>query len=311
MKRKFVILIMIGLSLIFMLTSCETSPDEPPAGTSDASVESTSPAEDSAKSDIAEETPAHAGFSAKGAVKIEDIDWSVEESLMDGERFISFGYTNNSPYTILDLEIRFKQKEGLTADDLAAFDELKADRDWTDEDVAEIYIEAANHKCAFPGYNVADYPCNINGTGTWVQSMSQYELMEPDMATICLIGDDGKGYVEYYDFKSQVYGESSQGGIDLHQWSDSELAQFLPKAESVAVQVDRDDGEIFYFTAYGSSIEHFASYVEEVKKIGFTRVDYEDNDTYRALNDDGIQAVITFDYRRNTLEGYVKGLDNE
>ena len=131
------------------------------------------------------------------------------------------------------------------------------------------------------------------------------------MATICLIGDDGKGYVEYYDFKSNIYGESSQGGIDLHQWSDSELAQLLPKAESVAVQVDRDDEEIFYFTAYGSSAESFTAYVEEVKKKGFTMVDYEGPDTYRATNGNGVKAVITFDSMRNELEGYVEIEDKE
>lgn len=295
----------IGLSFMFILTSCRTGSDGQSSSPTDVPAESAPPASVSAGPDNADKTPA-AGFSAKGAVKIEEIDWSVEESLVDGERFISFGYTNNSPYTILDLEIRFEQRENLSAEDLAAFDELKAERDWSDEDVARIHIEGANHKCAFPGDTVSGYPCNINGTGTWVQSMAQYELMEPDMATICLIGDDGKGYVEYYDFKSRIYGESSQGGIDLHQWSDSELAQLLPKVESVAVQVDRDDEEIFYFTAYGSSVESFTEYVEEVKKKGFTAVDYEGPDTYRATNGDGVQAAITFDSMRNELEGYVK-----
>lgn len=309
MKRRLS-LFAIGLSFMFILTSCRTSSDGQSDSPTDVPAERAPPANVSSEPDNAYETPA-AGFSAKGAVKIEEIDWSVEESLVDGECFISFGYTNNSPYTILDLEIRFEQRENLTAEDLAAFDELKAEREWSDEDVARIHIEGANHKCAFPGDTVSGYPCNINGTGTWVQSMAQYELMEPDMATICLIGDDGKGYVEYYDFKSNIYGESSQGGIDLHQWSDSELAQLLPKAESVAVQVDRDDEEVFYFTAYGSSVESFTAYVEEVKKKGFTVVDYEGPDTYRATDGNGIQAVITFDSMRNELEGYVKIQDKK
>ena len=32
-------------------------------------------------------------FSAKDAIKIEDIDWNVTENVMDGERFVSFNYT--------------------------------------------------------------------------------------------------------------------------------------------------------------------------------------------------------------------------
>lgn len=39
-------------------------------------------------------------FSAKDAIKIEDIDWNVTENVMAGERFVSFNYTNNSKYTL-------------------------------------------------------------------------------------------------------------------------------------------------------------------------------------------------------------------
>ena len=49
-------------------------------------------------------------FSTKDAIKIEDIEWNVTESVMDGERFVSFNYTNNSKYTILDVEMKFVQK---------------------------------------------------------------------------------------------------------------------------------------------------------------------------------------------------------
>lgn len=301
----------IGLSLIFMITGCTTGSGGQSSSQPDASAESTPPSSVSTESNDGDTVSVSSGFSAKDAVKIEDLDWLVEESLIDGEKFVSFGYTNNSPYTILDFEIRFELRDDLTAEDLAPFDELKAEREWSDEDVAEIFIKGTNHKCTFPGDTVSGYPCNINGTGTNVQAMAQYELMEPKMATICLIGDDGKGYVEYYDFESQLYGESSQGGVDLHQWSDSELAKLLPKAESVAVNVDRDDGKVFYFTAYGSSIESFKAYVEEVKKMGFTEVDYEGPDTYRATNSDGIKAEITFNSMENTLEGYTKAIQNE
>ena len=52
-------------------------------------------------------------------------------------------------------------------------------------------------------------------------------------------------------------------------------------------------------------------YVEEVKKKGFTMVDYEGPDTYRATNGNGVKAVITFDSMRNELEGYVEIEDKE
>mgnify|MGYP005610703415 FL=1 len=30
-------------------------------------------------------------------IKIEDIDWNVDEGIVDGERFVLMEYTNNSP----------------------------------------------------------------------------------------------------------------------------------------------------------------------------------------------------------------------
>ena len=87
-------------------------------------------------------------FSAKDAIKIEDIDWNVTESVMDGERFVSFNYTNNSKFTILDIEMEFVQKSNVTKEQLSVFDELKEEREWTDEEISDIYILGYNRKGA-------------------------------------------------------------------------------------------------------------------------------------------------------------------
>lgn len=245
-------------------------------------------------------------FSAKDAIKIEDIDWNVTESVMDGERYLSFNYTNNSDYTILDIEMEFTQKSDVTAEQLSVFDELKAEREWTDEEVADIYILGYNRKCAEPGETVSDSPCCINGTYTIVETIEQYEIMEPDMATIAFIGKDGKGYAVYYDFKTQTYGESSQGGQDLQEWSDSEISKLLPKAEAPAINVSSDDEDCFYFYAYGVSRETFEKYVEAVKSNGFTEVGFESSTSYRATNADGIEAHITYTTVEEKMTGCVE-----
>ena len=247
-----------------------------------------------------------ASFSAKNAIKIEDIDWGVTESVLDGERFISFNYTNNSQYTILDVEMEFTQKEGTTVEQLAVFDKLKEEQEWTDEEVEEIYIKAYNRKCADPGETVTDSPCLINGTYTLVENMEQYEIMEPSMVTIAFIGPDEKGYAIYYDFKTQSYGESSSGAQDLHQWSDSEISSLLPKAEYKAVMVSTDDDDRFFFYAYGVSREEFEAYVESVKSKGFTDVGFDGNNSYRATNEDGIEANITYSAVEETMTGCVE-----
>ena len=245
-------------------------------------------------------------FSAKDAIKIEDIDWVVKESVLDGERFISFNYTNNSQYTILDVEMEFVQKEGTTAEQLKVFDKLKEDREWTDEEVEEIYIKGYNRKIADPGETVTDSPCVINGTYTLVENIKQYEIMEPDMISIAFIGADGKGYAIYYDFKTQSYGESSQGAQDLQQWSDSEISSLLPMAEFKAVMVSSDEDDRFFFYAYGVSREEFEAYVESVKTNGFTDVGFEGDNSYRATNADGIEANITYNAIEETMTGCVE-----
>lgn len=245
-------------------------------------------------------------FSAKDAIKIEDIDWNVTESILDGERFISFNYTNNSEYTILDVEMEFVQKESTTAEQLVAFDKIKEEQEWTDEELAEVYILGYNRKCAEPGETVTDSPCVINGTYTLVESMEQYEIMEPDMVTIAFIGDDGKGYAIYYDFKTQSYGESSKGAQEIQQWSDSEISSLLPKAEFKAVKVSSDDDDRFFFYAYGVSREEFEAYVEAVKANGFTEVGFEGSDSYRASNSDGFEANIKYNAVEETMTGCVE-----
>lgn len=245
-------------------------------------------------------------FSAKDAIKIEDIDWSVAESIIDGDRFLSLNYTNNSKYTILEYEVKFVQKSDVTKEQLSVFDDLKEEKEWTDEEVSDIYIIGYNRKCAEPGETVTDSPCCVNGTYTLVENIEQYEIMEPEMATIAFIGKDGKGYAVYYDFKSQTYGESSKGGINLQEWSDSEISKLLPKAEAPAIHVSSNDEDRFYFYAYGVSREAFEKYVEAVKANGFTDVCFENSNSYRATNADGIEAHITYTAVDEKMTGCVE-----
>lgn len=252
-----------------------------------------------------EDTMQTSSFSAKNAIKISDIDWHVTESIMDGQRFVSFNYTNNSKYTIMDIEMKFNQKEGTTAEQLGVFDNLKVEQQWTDEDVRNTYILGYNRKFADPGESVSDSPCVINGTYTLVESMAQYDIMQPDMATIIFIGDDEKGYEVYYDFKTQTYSESSHEAKNLRQWSDSTISSLLPKADYKAVQVGTDDEKEFCFDAYGVSREEFEAYVAAVKKCGFIEASAEDSDSYQATNADGVTADISYTAVEETMTGCV------
>lgn len=223
-------------------------------------------------------------FSAKDAIKIEDIDWHTTESILDGDRIVSFNYTNNSKYTILDVEMTFKQKPDVTKEQLSAFDDYIELHQCSDEEIKEIYILGYNRKVAEPKETVSDSPCCINGTYSYVESAAQLDIMEPDMATIVFEGRDQKGYTVYYDFKSKTYSESSEGGIDLHQWSDSGIADQIPKIDAPAVIVSNDSEDYFSFKAFGVTGNDFREYVNAVKEKGFETDCYESNTSYSASN---------------------------
>ena len=233
-------------------------------------------------------------FSAKDAIKIEDIDWITTESILDGERIVSFNYTNKSKYTILDVEMEFTQKPDVTKEQMSAFDDYIEWRELTDEEINEIYILGYNRKVAEPNETVTDSPCCIDGTFTYVESASQLEAMEPNMVTIVFEGKDKKGYTIYYDFKSKTYSEATQGGIDLHQWSESEFAKQIPKMEAAAVTVNRDDEKEFYFRAFGISQSDYTNYVEAVKQNGFDNINYERDTRFDATSSNGNEITCTY-----------------
>ena len=235
-------------------------------------------------------------------LKVEDIDWCVEESILDGNKFLSLNYTNNSQYTIMDVEITFKQKEGLTPEQLSAFDKYKETYELTDEEVAEIYILGYNRKCAKPGETVKDSPLVLNGTYYFAESMEQYELMEPETITVVFIGSDEKGYVMYYDYKSQVYGSSTHDAVDIHQWSDKDLAKLIGIPDCPAINVDEDEDDSFGFTAYGVKKDLYKAYVADVKERGFTKEADEDETSYEAVNADGVTIDITFSFVEESMD---------
>lgn len=231
----------------------------------------------------------------KNPIKIEDIDWSVEPMLIDGANVVSFNYTNNSEYTIADVELKFKQKEGVTPEQLSAFSYLKEDEllPWTDEEIAEVYVTGYNRKVAEPGETVTTSPVVLKNSYSRIKDMSEYDIMEPESISIAYIHGK-KAYVEYYDFLTQTYGESTEGGKSIQTWSDSKIAKQLPKIKSPVITIEDDEKNIFSFKAYGVTREGFEGYVKEIQDTGFDGTLKEGSGVYNASGD-GYAVEIYFD----------------
>lgn len=227
--------------------------------------------------------------------RIEDIDWFVEEGMINGNSAVVFGYINNTNYIILDVEMEFVQKEGTTPEDLSVFDSLKEDSDsWTDEEIAEIYILGYNRKVADPGERVDGSYCCINGTYTDVQNIEQYNIMEPSEVSIAYAaaGDD-KVYATVYDFKDKTY--SSMGVEDIYEWSDENYGKMLDKPDFISVNIDTDDDKRYAFTCFGVEQEGFEAYKQNCIGKGFTDAEYDDDTSYDAVNSDGFELWMRYD----------------
>lgn len=305
--KKTVTVLCSAIIMLFGLAGCSgkeisetesTSAENETVSELDSESSATSP-----ENETVAETDSESSNNA--AVHIEEIDWNVAESILDGERIVSFSYTNNSKYTILEIEMQFKQKEGITAEQLAVFDNIKKECELTDDEVAEISITACNKKCADPGETVSGSPCYIEDTYSYVENITQYELMEPDIMTIYFIGNDGKGYTMYYDFKSHNYSESSLGGQNIQKWSDSELSKLLPKPLAPEIKTDIDDENLFMFSVHGITIDEYEAYIEEVTASGFSNVVIRDKRSYYSSNADGVSVSIYYDAVDEEMNGSI------
>ena len=229
----------------------------------------------------------------KKSIKIEDIDWQVNPAVREGERFLSLDYTNNTKFTIIGLDIKFTQKDGLTEEQLHALDDYVEEEELDEDEIKDVYILGYNHKCADPGETVTESPCVLDG-GYDLATAKQYEIMQPDMAEIYYVGDDGLGYITYYDFINDTY-STSPNGKTLIEWSDSEVAKQIPKPDdAVIISLGWETDSSLSFDAFGMSYDEYKSYVKSVKEAGFSIDVIEDEDSFNADNENGYGVTIYY-----------------
>ena len=226
--------------------------------------------------------------------RIDQINWFVEEGMIDGNSSVVFGYTNNSDYIILDVEMKFVQKEGTTKKQRAVFKELKKEKSWTNEEIADIYILGYNRKVAEPGEQVTGSYCCINGTYEFVKDIKQYNIMEPSEVQIAYAGvGDDKVYATSYDFKTGQY--TGMGAYDIYEWSDNSLGTLIEKPDFISVKTGVDDEDKFTFTCYGVSKEDYDQYKKSCSDKGFNNVDSDSEHFYEASNSSG-EYTLTLNY---------------
>lgn len=227
---------------------------------------------------VSSASTASASFAPKEAIKIDEIDWSVENAVINDERCMSLNYTNNSSYKILSLELECEVKDDVTIAQLQKLNDFRSSDKWTDEELKKLTFEGTNEKFADPGESVSDARCSLNGAYSRDVNKDVYDLFEPSMMKIVFAGPDDKGYEVTYDFIGDAYGISSHEGVDLHKWSDSTLASLLPQpGEDFVNAVSSDQTEYFYAYVYGMSADDYKAYVKETEEKGFDQNEQDYN----------------------------------
>ena len=221
------------------------------------------------------------GVPADDAIKVDEVEWAIEEGIEDGDRVMTFSYENGSDYTIVSVELAMVIDEEATSEEIeAAFPEDLEGH--TVEELREQQGMLEAEGIVEPG--AASEPAEANLTA------EQRDLVVPDMLTVRFLSD-GKLYEEYYDFRSDAYDQSSEV-IDVEQWGEGELASLLPEPDGLLVDDITESETLFTFSTIGTTQEDFDAYVEACKEAGFTAAVLSHEGFYAAENEDGTNRLV-------------------
>lgn len=148
-------------------------------------------------------------------ITIDQIDWSIGEGELEGEKYVLFQYTNNSKYTITSLKLTFTEKEGVSQEDIDSFyaavqqsqgfgDQFMADyiKGRENKDLS-ISMYAQGDEDIRPGKSAEQIKCLYLG-GFTSKNVIYPQLFAAETATI-EYEKGGTTYTIGYDFASGEY----------------------------------------------------------------------------------------------------------
>lgn len=291
-------------------------------GNKDAGKDSGSSASESAEeADAGEESEKEEKTDKKeekssGAPKIEEIEWNVDEGIVDGDRKVVMSLTNNSDYSLTGVDISFTEKDGITDDEKDAFySDIKEKLDASDDDMEqlkdrEISMHAKTERVIPTGESVASADMYYYQGYFYVKDLDHFGLVTPDIAEISYVDGD-KIYKEYYDFKGKKYSMDDKTE-EAQYWSKSALGSVVPKPEAPVIKDGgRDDDDCFMFEAYGMTIDDFNAYIDSCKDMGYTVDASEFDGFYSADNSEGYNVYMNYDNNRYSASVTVKSPDED
>lgn len=296
--RKILAGILIGVLCVGSLSGCGKGTSEETDSTISETVNATDETETDTQTESISETEA-IDLNYTVPFSMADIDWNVEEGIVYGDRRYVVSYTNNSKYDIFEFNITYAKKADTTDEQLLnAFSDLREENGGytSDSDIIDFEPRCNDYHYVVPGRKIDQVSLLADGMNP-VTTEDQLNLFEPDMANIRYVDGD-KIYDACYDFKNDKMNLSSPYGMDKYGWSDSDMAQKVPKPEYDIVIVNMDDADYFMYTIGGANETIFNEYKELCIKQGFTEKAESDDYSYEAYNADGLNLSMYY-----TLDG--------
>lgn len=241
------------------------------------------------------------GCGGSPKIDIDDIEYTITEGIVDGNRMPVFSYTNNSDYDIISLNIDYKIKDGVSSDELNSISEIKEKAESKSHDISETKINVFNDRYVPAGDKCENVPIYLDNTYSYVTDMSTTDLMTPDILKVMYV-KNGTIYSAYYDYKNEkmTYNEDTRAA---KSWSETDLAKSIPEPDSNVVIVDSDDDGYFRAIACHYTKDDYDKYVKKCKEAGYTKEQDSYESTkycrYTAKNDKGYEVEVYFTEEKN------------
>ncbi len=147
------------------------------------------------------------------APKMEDFKVSVEEQIQEGKHTVLFWFENNSDFPITFLQVRYKVKEGITKEDIAAkFDYTYGlGEDYTIDRVFMDGIVGGENKSVEVKPKETSPKTELHRNNVmYVRDIAEFENMTPDVMTIKYLDKNNQEHTLYYNYKTKAYNEEGK-----------------------------------------------------------------------------------------------------
>ena len=218
---------------------------------------------------------------------VDDLKINISERLLDSEKVVCFNYDNNSNHTVSEVRITYHMKDQTSIDSIKALG-----KPFTEADFDDFFLEGDCLSVTKPGASSELVELTICDDDD-VDTEAVLEYVTPESLFVEYVDDAGYIQQIQHEYASGKDIESADPE-KAYQWSDSEMAQLLPKPEADIAYVNFDVEDQLFAKIRVSSKDEFDKYVSQCKDAGFISEGYSSDTSFNAKNETGYELLLTY-----------------